>query len=359
MPILDMQKRGRELGRIRIGATVAYTRNDGSTGTRPTKLDTFRFTTPSEYAARKVAELFGGECRPWTPDGRPREEWEVVTDRRELPVLIPAGHPLTQWYELWSAAGCQRRCDGEKMILPKEQPCICPVEISDRMTAAALNPPDACKPTTRLSVMIPDVPDLGVWLLRSSGYNAAMELAGAADLLHKAAQADVALPAVLRLDQRSKTANGRTNRWSVPVLELGITLRELVDGTYQREGFALPPAPSDAKALEAGPSAHAAPPDRSHPPAPPAPDGPVWREQEPDDDGAVDAEIVEDAQDIANHVLECETKADVQALMDRARDARLNPQSVVTHPGTNARLALKALLDQRWHELPTHPDEQR
>lgn len=339
MALLDLQKRGRELGRIRIGATVAYEK-DGKERRRPVKLESFRLTTPSERNARLVAEKFGGEARPWTD--RPGQ-WEVLTEATELPVMVPPGHPLTQSYELWSGGGIQRRCNGVEQ--ENGHACVCPADIGKRMEAAAAG--NACKPASRLSVVLPDLMDLGVWLVVSHGYNAALELQGATDFLEQAASSDVFLPAMLRLEQRQKVVNGQTLKWGVPVLEVGATLRALVAGEYGRDGaMALPPPPG-VKELEAG---------HTQPPAPRL-DEPDWIppvEREVDDDGIVDAEIVDETPDpdtIATNSLGCLTRDDVQQLVNQAAHAGLLGKEA-THPVNGRRMILRELLQARWRELP-------
>lgn len=332
MALLDLQVRGRELGRIRIGATVV--KNEKRI---PVKLDTFRFTTPSERNAQLVAELFGGTCQPW--EERPGQ-WEVITTATEIPVTIPPGHTLTQSYELWSRGGIQRRCDG--VTREDGAKCVCPAAIGDRMELAAKG--QACKPMTRLSVILPDLIDLGVWLIVSGGYNAALELQGAADLLVKAAGADVFLPATLRLEQRSKVTGGQTHNYGVPVLEVGATIRALVSGEYATDGaMALPPPPG-MKALPAG---------HTQPPPPQQVDEPVWAtpSQGSADDDIVDAEVVADADTIATNSLGCETRGDVQHLVDEAQAGGVLDQEA-THPVTGRRMVLRDMLQARWRELP-------
>jgi hypothetical protein len=148
-------------------------------------------------------------------------------------------------YELWSAAGCQRRCDGETETL-KQQPCVCPAD-KDRRTELAKTG-SACKPITRLNVMLPDLPDLGVWLLSSTGWNAATELGGAAEVLAAARDRGVIIPATLRLEQRETRKVGEaTKKYAVPVLEIGATLRQMTElASGQGIAASLPPAPPRA-----------------------------------------------------------------------------------------------------------------
>ncbi len=214
MPILDLQRRMREIGRIRIGAQVEYEKG-GKTRSRPAKLETFRLTSQSRELIDAAAEAYGGEARPW--QNGDRLEFEVVTETAELDIVIPPGEPVTQWNELWRAGGCIRRCDGVTNI-QTDTPCECPQDREERARLAADG--EACKATTRLSVMLPALPDLGVWRLESHGYYAATELAGAAEVLAMATATGRLLPARLRLEQRTKKRPGQpTLQYAVPIIE--------------------------------------------------------------------------------------------------------------------------------------------
>lgn len=216
-PILDMQMRLRELGRIRTGIQVAA--KDGKR--RPSKLETFRLTSASLELMEAAAACYGGTVTPWeSPSGR---EYEVVTKVDALPIVIPPGETFSQWYEMWTAAGCARRCDGVTNVID-DQPCACPADPAERREAAARITPTACKPTTRLNVILPDLPDLGVFRLESHGFYAAVELAGAARFLAIASSSGLNIPARLRLDQREKKVPGKpTNRYAVPIIEFTTT----------------------------------------------------------------------------------------------------------------------------------------
>ena len=105
MPILDMQRRSQQIGRIRIGQKVPAANG----GMRPEKLSTFRFTTASRMTADAIAALFGGTVRDW------EGQYEVITDRSEIGVTVPPRDAvISQWYEMWSKGGCQRRCDSQR-----------------------------------------------------------------------------------------------------------------------------------------------------------------------------------------------------------------------------------------------------
>lgn len=245
-PMLDLQAQmlGRQIGRIRIGTQV--TTADGKL--RPSKLETFRLTTHSRLVADRAADLYGGDVRPWHPDGR-SAQWEVVTAVAELAVMVPPGEVVSAWWEMWSGGGCVRRCDGYTETLT-QTPCKCPPAGPDRAALAAQG--KACKATTRLSVMLPDLPDVGVWRIDSHGYYSALGIGGTAALLQKARDAGVTLPATLRLRQEEVKRGGKTKRFPVIDLEIGASLREMTELGAGSMAAALPPAP--ARALGAAPA---------------------------------------------------------------------------------------------------------
>jgi len=254
MPLLDVQRRGQQIGRIRIGVLVKPEKGKPY----PRKIDTFRFTTGSRPTADAIAEHFGGEVREWG------KEWEVITSESAIPVTVPPrDQVVSQWYEMWTGGGCQRRCDSRAEQI-SGGPCQCPADALKRAEMAKLNPPQACKPVTRISVMIPDLPGLGVFRLDTHSFYAATEIGDAAALMELARERGVFLPAILRIDQRSRVANGQTKKYPVPVLEVLATFRQIASGELEQGGITaqLPPAPGEQpKAITSGhvPQARTAP----------------------------------------------------------------------------------------------------
>lgn len=261
MPLLDIQRRGQQIGRIRIGQQVP-SKNDPNK-MRPARLDTFRFTTGSRVAADAIAELYGGTVKGWN------NEFEVITSRNAIGVTVPPrDQVVSQWYEMWSAGGCARRCDSQTEQI-SGKPCLCPhaddptdldaVERAahERVRLAAMNPPQACKAITRISVMLPDLPGLGVFRLDTHSYYAAVEIGDAAALMQAARDKGVFLPATLRIDHRQRVANGQTKKFPVPVLEVMATFRQITSGQLEAGGLTaqLPPPPAtQQRALAAGAS---------------------------------------------------------------------------------------------------------
>lgn len=85
-----------------------------------------------------------------------------------------------------------------------------------------------CKPITRLSVIIPTVKFGGVWRLESKAWGAAHEMPGMVDLI-QALQSQGLAKAVLTIEKRSDTKEGKTHHWIVPVLRLDDTIQNLED----------------------------------------------------------------------------------------------------------------------------------
>lgn len=214
MGIIDLQRRIAEVGRIRIGQQVPNTKGRG---TRPEKLTTFRLTSPDRTRIQQAAMLYGGTPAEWeAPAGK---QWEVVTESDALNVIVPPGDmAFSQWYEMWAAGGCQRRCDGQYDSV-SDQPCVCDPDKRE------------CAIHTRLSVMIRDLPGLGLWRIDTQGYYAALELQGAVEVVQMAAGAGQMLPAKLRLEQRMiKRANQGVKRFAVPVLDIEVSPAQLLGG---------------------------------------------------------------------------------------------------------------------------------
>ncbi|MFI1194034.1 hypothetical protein ACH4T9_12365 [Micromonospora sp. NPDC020750] len=218
MPILNLQQSMTEVGRVRLGVKV----RNANGRERPAKLDRLRFTSPRRVLIEKIAELYGGKVEPWQPP-KGSQQWQVVTDTAEVPVLIPPQDPSdSQWYEMWSAGGCLRRCDGQQEKISKSN-CLCDPAARD------------CKMHTRLRVMLEDIPGLGAWRIDTGSYYAAVELPGVAALL---AMAQGAIPGRLVLDQRTVTrqvdGQPKTFNFAVPTLHVDeLTPKQLMSGRVQ------------------------------------------------------------------------------------------------------------------------------
>ena len=246
---IAVQRRLVELGRIRLG-------EKGTKG-EPKKLTKFRLTSASRPLLETAARLYGGTVRSWK--GAPDEGmWELYTETDALDVMVP---PIlsaySQFYEVWDAGGCTLRCDGHW-----ESVAGAPCDHGEH---------EGMKVTTRVSVILPKLPGLGVWRLETHGWNAAATLPSSLELIGVVGRW---IPAVIRLEQRSSrtrddaSIDPRTQkprvlvrRFVVPVIDLvGVSFAEMLAmgrGDDEFGGPALAPvaAPaSGALPAQAGPS---------------------------------------------------------------------------------------------------------
>lgn len=226
--ISDLSNRLPQAGRIRLGRKVVARNGKQAPG----KLRTFRFTSSDAASLDRVADLYGGEPRRWEDKSSP-DKFELLTEASEVQVALPPD-PLggTPIFELWEGGGCKRRCDGDLCVVPRgggrdgedplEVPCIC-----DREGLLA------CRVTTRLSVILPNVRFLGTWRVDSKGRNAAEELPGmVAGVQALQAQGGI-VPAVLRLEERITWNEGRKQEYVVPVIGVDATPVEMAAGAVR------------------------------------------------------------------------------------------------------------------------------
>lgn len=213
VPIIDIQRRLAEVGRIRLGEQV--TTRSGKKA--PSKLAKFRFTSPSAELIDQAAALYGGAPKDWQAPSGPQRE--VVTEATSIPVLIPPGEmAFSQWYEAWSGGGCQKRCDG-RFDIQRDKACDCDPDNRE------------CKPTTRVSIVLPEMAGVGLWRVETHGYYAATELGATVELLQSLAPGRL-VPGRLRLDPRTVKRVGsdgkpQTRNYVVPVLDIEGTMAAL------------------------------------------------------------------------------------------------------------------------------------
>lgn len=352
MPVLDLQRRFHQTGRIRLGYQVSTgkTGKGGKPILKPVKSDTLRFTSPSLPAVRAVAEKCGGEVRPW--ENRGRNEYEVITKVTEIMVTIaPRDAVVSQWYEMYSGGGCLRRCDSQ-IEQKSGKPCMCPhaedptnaeevaAAAKRRAELAKLNPPQACKLTTRISVIIPDLPDIGVWRLDTHGFYAAGELLDKTAFMELCRDHGLYIPARLWIDHRVEVVDGQTRKYPVPVLELLVTPREVLSGELQGKGWAaqLPPVPGEpTRAITAGTAQ----------PAAPEPAKPATAPMPP-------ATAPMTAQQFADVAPLAATQEEVNVLVAQAKEARVLEDQVCTRTddGQETWEELVEVLRDRYRKVP-------
>lgn len=293
VPVRSLSMRLPEAGRIRIGTSEKAKSRKGTEFDRPVKLDRFRFTSPDPTALQQVADLYGGTVVPWTHQRAAAGQFDLTTDAREIRVALPpdplGGSPL---YELWEGGGCQRRCDGETCELivsgpdgPDLQQVPCPCDAKSEL---------ACKVTTHLSVLLPEIRFVGVWRLTSHGWNAAQELPGMVELIRSLQDRGI-VRGVLRVEARHTVTGGQTRDFMVPVLGIDESVEALAAG--QARMGALSAAPAEAFGeLDAGSSGEDAIEQEPAGSDGTEGDGSLTSPGTPDDE-VVDAELVDDDTD--------------------------------------------------------------
>lgn len=190
MAIKTLQQRLTQVGVIRLGEKKVA----GNGNSYPAKLETLRFTSPSKQLVDAVAATYGGQVKPWQSNVGP--QFEVVTGVKEIPVLVPPQR-IDPNLEHWGNGYRDRMCDGEIEKM-RDKPCLC---ATAQTAGRPFGPRDACKPTTRMSLMLAEIPSLGTWKLESHGWNAAAELPMLAASIEQAPQP---IPARLAVEVREK-----------------------------------------------------------------------------------------------------------------------------------------------------------
>lgn len=241
--IITMQRQARELGRLRTG----YTDTTGAKP-RPVKSATWVVTSHAEHYVAAAAEQWGGKVEPWQPLGKGPKQFRVITEAASIDALLPQGDPLSQFNELWSGGGCTRRCDGQTEQLTRKS-CLCAAEHGEDWH---LQPKGkVCSATSRLNVILPDMPDVGVWRSETHSFYAANEWSGTVDMVLSGTGGKGLVPVALRIEPRQRVADGRTKKFPVVVVEIrGITPRQALTGPLPT-AVALDPATAPRLALEA------------------------------------------------------------------------------------------------------------
>jgi len=238
--IITLQRQARELGRLRTGYTD---------GKRPKRSDTWVISSHSQDYIEAAANEWGGAPEKWQPQGNGAAQWRVITTTSAIDAILPPGDPLSQAYELWNKGGCARRCDGISESLT-ESPCVCRADFGEDFHEQPTG--TVCNMTTRLNVMLPAMPDFGVWRAETHSYYAANELAGSVDTIRGLVGPQALIPVRLRIEQRTRVAGGQTKHFPVIALELrGITAGQLLSGGSELQQITQASAPRQA--IEATP----------------------------------------------------------------------------------------------------------
>jgi hypothetical protein len=206
---------------------------------------TWVITSHSEEHVRTAAKLWGGEPEQWSPLNSTISQWRVITKASSIEALITPGDPLNQYNEMWSKGGCQRRCDGETELISR-QACLCAREFGENWHTARGR---VCATTSRLNVMLPDLSGMGMWRAETHSFYAAQEWGGMVDMVLAGTDGRGFVPVTLRIEPRQRVADGQTKKFPVVVVELrGVTPRQALAGPMNAATALDPGAAGQARA---------------------------------------------------------------------------------------------------------------
>lgn len=247
--IINHQRQARELGRLRTGYSVPN--SDPSKRPRPVKSKTWVVSSHAEHYVAKAAELYGGKVERWQPQGNGAPQFRVITEAEQLDAVLPGGDPLSQYNEMWNKGGCARRCDGQTEQLTKK-PCLCMAQHGEdwHLLRQQLATKDkVCAVTSRLNVVLLDMLDMGVWRAETHSFYAANEMAGTVDMVLSGTGGKGLVPVTLRIEPRTRVAGGQTKHFPVVVVEIrGVTPRQALSGPLSTAMALDPGAASQARA---------------------------------------------------------------------------------------------------------------
>lgn len=215
--LLPIRETGRlpEHGRIRLGIK----------GTKyPKSIDTLRFTSPDKRAIEQLADHHGGSVSPWRGSSVIKDQWEVISEAKEIEVLVPPD-PISTSYELWAGPRRERTCDGEICELPPQVDDEGSMHLETVDCICNAKQRRECDPKTRLNVILPDLDFAGVWRLDTGSWNALNELPGMVQVL-EALQRSHMVSATLGVQRRQRPGKS----FVVPTLRLNVSVSQLEQG---------------------------------------------------------------------------------------------------------------------------------
>lgn len=243
--LIERQRRLYEVGIIRIGEK----RISKAGKEYPASRETFKLTSSNKVILEEAQKAYGGTLQPW--EGHPGE-YELLTERSTLKVIFstkPDGEhgdmqSLSQWWEIWGGNTCVRRCDGctctvwqdtgrkntkgQPIHAQGKVPCMCDHDDPEFPELQAKG--KACKLTSRLSVILPEVPALGLWRLNTSSGTFADETAGVLDLIEQLGMTGL-ISMTMSIEFREKRTGQGEDTSKFPVVKLEYTPENLL-GQY-------------------------------------------------------------------------------------------------------------------------------
>ena len=209
MPMIDIQRRHAEAFRIRFG-------DKGGNGAPRKLTEAIRLTAPTREIVQAFVDVYGGEVLEFD-DKASRDRFQAYLPTTTMQIMVLPGSSLQQWWELYKGSVCERRCDGETEQ-KTGKPCMCPADIDDRMKERK-----ACSPTTRVSVLCPDVAVVGSGSFVTHGLIAAETLPQAIAVAEAALSKGLMVPATLTVNE----VRGRNHFIFPQIIITGYSLNEL------------------------------------------------------------------------------------------------------------------------------------
>ncbi len=334
--IVTMQRQARELGRLRSGYTLTEAGK-----TRPVKSGTWILTSPNEDYVQAGAALFGGEVERWQPLGAGAPQWRVITATDAIDAILPPGDPLSQNYERWSKGGADRRCSGETEML-SDSPCLCLAQFGPDFHKQKKG--TVCAATTRLSLILPAMPDIGVWRVETHGFYAANELSATVDVIRAALGQQIMVPVQARIEPRTRVAEGKTKQFPVITLALrGATAGQVLSGTADFGGEITAQRRGEVSGRPAVAAIEAGPPSKVNGSVAPAND---------EAPGKWDKIRAHDAQKHADAAAKATTGDALRAVWQDAKDAGVLDQQVTLDGNTGPLGGLISHLGKRFAAPP-------
>lgn len=242
MPIIvERQRRLIEVGIIRVGE-----RKGERTPGRPRT--TFRITSRHKDVLEVIAEVYGGKVVPWE-----KGLFEVCIESASIKALfsireLPDGdlESLSRNFEEWKGNTCTKRCDGQTCTVwkeigkgtdgkPKHERAAVPCECD----------PDArkCKLVSRVSVILPEIPALGLWRLNTGSTHFESEVVALVETIRQLGLPSP-VPVTLTISTRESRTGPGDSTCKYPVVEIKldpspVSIAALVSGIREK-AFALP-----------------------------------------------------------------------------------------------------------------------
>ncbi|WP_276973923.1 hypothetical protein [Ferrimicrobium acidiphilum] len=200
---------------LRFGELVQSSNNKA----RPQALDHWRVTSHNKSILEIIQQRYGGRILDYIPQGSRNRAFALDTEVNSIPFII---HRHSSFYELWTASGCDRKCDGIADQRTGEL-CRCK-DVNGNIQRGA----QFCSPNTRLIGEIPDLDIVGMGKFTTNSEIAASQFPGVLmDLAHIAGN-DAPKPVTLTLAVGTRGGASGPRNYTYPVMyPLGGTKTEI------------------------------------------------------------------------------------------------------------------------------------